>query len=576
MLIKFIGTGKGSARHALDYLFREKDSKKNERAGIELLRGNPEIVTAITDSLDFKHKYRSAVIAWHKQDNPSEQDIDEVLDEFERVAFAGLESNQYCYYAVLHTEQDGSKHIHIITPRVELQSGKSFNIAPPNWQKTYDLIRDKFNLKNDWKSPKDHNRKLSNTHLKPHQLKNNHTLAKTQIKQSIANLIEKNVIKNEDDVMKYLGELGEVKRRGRAISLSIKGMKKNIRLDPRKDGIAYGTGFDITKTLDEFKQERERKNSQSREDRERVLQQIEREIENAIRARSSYARERYRRDDNQVETISKQKSTGIQNNARASIASSRIIEQIPSEKYNRDEELANWRDNNDEQDAQAIISDINTIDNSTINRDRLGDITEKDDDDKRKNRNHGDIVDKRQIYDRDEGWKNNLDTENGEINDRIRNEINKRIEIARRDVYKRARKSNTNVRKKYEQSYVGIGKAKRNMERNSEGTIEHIEELQRYRIERKREIRANAIGEFRAFFDRKIGEIRESKIGAKIGEIGAKIGGILSQIGLKIELKIELKKLKKVRDYKLEIEQKKSKKRTYKYDENDYTNMRNM
>jgi len=80
--------------------------------------------------LDFKHRYTSGVIAWHKDDAPTDEQIAQVLDDFERVAFAGLEPNQYTYYAVLHEESNGAKHVHVIAPRVELSTGKSMNIAP--------------------------------------------------------------------------------------------------------------------------------------------------------------------------------------------------------------------------------------------------------------------------------------------------------------------------------------------------------------------------------------------------------------------------------------------------------------
>ena len=55
--------------------------------------------------------------------------------------------------AVLHEEDDGSKHVHFLVPRVELETGKALNIAPPNHQKYYDPLRDHFNYKNGWDRP---------------------------------------------------------------------------------------------------------------------------------------------------------------------------------------------------------------------------------------------------------------------------------------------------------------------------------------------------------------------------------------------------------------------------------------
>ena len=42
-----------------------------EREGVEVLGGDPDIVAAVADSLDFEHKYRSIVIAWAPEDRPT-------------------------------------------------------------------------------------------------------------------------------------------------------------------------------------------------------------------------------------------------------------------------------------------------------------------------------------------------------------------------------------------------------------------------------------------------------------------------------------------------------------------------
>ena len=52
-----------------------------------------------------------------------------VLRDFEGVAFSGLEPDQYSWSAILHVDQDGTKHVHVFIARVELRSGKAFNVA---------------------------------------------------------------------------------------------------------------------------------------------------------------------------------------------------------------------------------------------------------------------------------------------------------------------------------------------------------------------------------------------------------------------------------------------------------------
>ena len=112
MLIKFIARGTGSAAAAAAYLTRETDSQGNERADVTVLRGDPDQVAAVADALEFEHKYTSAVIAWAPEDQPSDTEIDRVLDEFEDTAWPGLAPDRYAWTAVRHRESGRGVHVH--------------------------------------------------------------------------------------------------------------------------------------------------------------------------------------------------------------------------------------------------------------------------------------------------------------------------------------------------------------------------------------------------------------------------------------------------------------------------------
>ncbi|WP_286294206.1 relaxase/mobilization nuclease domain-containing protein [Methylomarinovum tepidoasis] len=155
MHIKFIPRGTGSAKAAADYLLQGRDHSGEKRAGVEVLRGDPQLVADVADSLDFVHRYTSGVIAWAPEDAPSDGQIDEVLRAFEQVAFAGLDPDRYAWTAVLHREHGGGCHVHLLVARVDLETGKSLNIAPPGWRHTYDPLRDYFNAKYGWARPDD-------------------------------------------------------------------------------------------------------------------------------------------------------------------------------------------------------------------------------------------------------------------------------------------------------------------------------------------------------------------------------------------------------------------------------------
>ena len=155
MHIKFLKHGTGSARKAAAYVLAEKDHQGIERAGVEVLRGDPRTVAEVADSLPFAHRYRSGVIAWAPEDAPTSEQIEQTLNEFEELAFAGLEPDRYSWAAVKHTEHSGSVHIHILAARVDLLTGKAMNIAPPGWQKDFDSLRDALNYERGWARPDD-------------------------------------------------------------------------------------------------------------------------------------------------------------------------------------------------------------------------------------------------------------------------------------------------------------------------------------------------------------------------------------------------------------------------------------
>ena len=155
MHIKFLAHGTGSGVGAAIYLLGTHDSNGHERAEVRVLRGDPMLVGKLIDTLDFVQRYTSCVVAWSKNDNPTDEEIEDFINDFEKTAFPGLSGNQYAWSVVLHTEDDGSKHLHILVPRVELTSGKSLNIAPPKWQLRFDPLRDFWNHSHGWDRPDD-------------------------------------------------------------------------------------------------------------------------------------------------------------------------------------------------------------------------------------------------------------------------------------------------------------------------------------------------------------------------------------------------------------------------------------
>ena len=98
------------------------------------------------------------MLAWAAADDPTAEQISEALDDFERLVYAGLDPAQSgCWAAIRHDgrNKDGQPavHVHCLFARIELQTGKVFNPAPPGWQRDFGPLRDRLNLEHGWSRP---------------------------------------------------------------------------------------------------------------------------------------------------------------------------------------------------------------------------------------------------------------------------------------------------------------------------------------------------------------------------------------------------------------------------------------
>lgn len=240
MYIKFLPHSTGQGRRAVDYLLGKEDHKGEARAGVTVLRGNPKLTGELIDSLQTVHRYTSGVIAFAPEDEPTDAEIQHVLNEFERVAFAGLEPNQYDFCAVLHRENSGGVHLHVVIPRVELTTGNALNVAPPKWKYTFDPLRDALNYEHGWARPDDPSRAklVQQGKAKPAwKAGQDH---KTVITDYLSNLIAEGQVTSRVDVLAELAELGEVTRAGADyVSVKLEGSQKAIRLK----GLIYDEKF---------------------------------------------------------------------------------------------------------------------------------------------------------------------------------------------------------------------------------------------------------------------------------------------------------------------------------------------
>ena len=250
MLVKFLARGTGSAGAAVGYLLGERDAAGKPREGVEVLRGNPDMVAAVADTLAFEHKYTSGVIAWAPEDRPTDEQIEAVLDAFEKTAWAGLEPDRYAWAAVLHRERGGGAHVHVLAARCDLETGRGLNIAPPGWAKTFGPLRDAFNHEHGWARPDDPARARvqqpgHRAYVEAAQLRAGLGLEASPrdlIRDYLLQRVEHGTVQNRADVVGALREAG--------LAVPRQGKDYLTALDPetgdrwRLKGELYGENFD--------------------------------------------------------------------------------------------------------------------------------------------------------------------------------------------------------------------------------------------------------------------------------------------------------------------------------------------
>ncbi len=85
----FRNKGSGSATASVNYLI----GKNRDREKATLLKGDIEVTRQLAESLDFKNRYTVGVLSFEERDL-SAKAKQEIIEDFEKTMFAGLEQDQ--------------------------------------------------------------------------------------------------------------------------------------------------------------------------------------------------------------------------------------------------------------------------------------------------------------------------------------------------------------------------------------------------------------------------------------------------------------------------------------------------
>ncbi len=227
MLVKFFARGVGKGSGPVEYITRLDNPNTGTRRepAPEVIRGNPEITKQLIDGLDFKYKYNSGVLSLAIEDAPTEKEQQALIDSFEAYAFAGINTDAYNTLWVRHTHTGNDRvELHFVTPKVELDTGKSLNIAPPGWHGYFKPWQSLWNIKQDWARPDDPARKRIYsrgyiTLIDAERQRAGQEAApdpKKQLTEYITKRIEAGLVTNRDHIINSFTELGlEIPRQGK-------------------------------------------------------------------------------------------------------------------------------------------------------------------------------------------------------------------------------------------------------------------------------------------------------------------------------------------------------------------------
>jgi len=252
MIVEFFARGTGRGSGPVEYVTRAEDplTGKAREPNPTVLKGDPEQTIGLIDGLSFKHKYTSGALSFEPGQWITPEMERDIMQSFEKTAFAGLREEQYDILWVRH-EHAGKHEMHFVTPKVELESGKQLNIRPPgkSHQDLFDSYRDTINYKYRLADPEDPERarelKIPDFELKKEALgKRVGELHKDDARIVLDAFAQTEVragrVKSQEDMKKAFTREGfEVPRAGREyITVKIDDLKLRLK------GPMYGRDFD--------------------------------------------------------------------------------------------------------------------------------------------------------------------------------------------------------------------------------------------------------------------------------------------------------------------------------------------
>lgn len=295
MLIKFTKGGRGSGAQVAEYLTR---SEGRDHAPPEVVRGDMDRTRELIDSIERQWSYTHGVLSFAAEDSPTEAEQHKAMDMFERLAFAGLDREQYDITWVRHSHTEtGRTELHFVTPRMDLNSGRAMNIAPPGWESTYRPLRDALNYEHGWARPDDPERAQELTQAPQRAFEGfQGREPREAVHEHLTGLIAAQAVTDRASMVQALEEAGlQVPRQGRDY-LTVMDPESGDKF--RMKGRIYEKDWTYDRELERaIAPERGEPDERERADHQRRAREAHEQYQAAVERRTGFNSERYRRHE---------------------------------------------------------------------------------------------------------------------------------------------------------------------------------------------------------------------------------------------------------------------------------------
>ncbi|MDY6458137.1 relaxase/mobilization nuclease domain-containing protein, partial [Acinetobacter faecalis] len=290
MIVDFFRHGSGLSKGCLDYLLGED----REREHAEILSGDVELTAQLIDSSPFAKKYTAGCLSFYEHDLEV-QDKEQIMQNFERCLFPGLERDQYQILWVQHQDKVNQEtgqtrlELNFVIPNVELSTGKRLQpfYAPVDLERV-DLFKQITNTEHSLYDPDapEHKQLFLNQKNLPRDVKN----FKEQLNERVYRAVVQGDIENRAELVQWL-ESNDLKvTRQTEKSISIENPYEDAKRPIRLNGEMYEQGFRAT---GEYRQEVQQRIKDYRGTTgERYSSNLEK-YQRQLEYKSHYHRERY-------------------------------------------------------------------------------------------------------------------------------------------------------------------------------------------------------------------------------------------------------------------------------------------